>query len=268
MTALTSFVKRHRLVAFFVLVFVLEAAITLLLAGAADILPFALTAIPAVVALTLAGIEGRAELRVLLRRVVIWRVGLKWYLIVFGLPVLTALIIILLGVLLGAQVAGLGTHLTPSLLIVFAVVLLPAFGEELGWRGYGLPKLLEGHSALAASLILGVLWTAFHLPLFLPGQEYGTLTIWPLPFELIGLSVLFAWVFIHTRGSVLLVTLFHAMVNTTTPMTGDIDPVVAWELRGIVLAAMAIIVVLLAGPDLMRQSTLQTPAARRDQPVA
>src|SRR4029434_2330229 len=95
-------------------------------------------------------------------------------------------------------------------LVLFVLVV----GEELGWRGYALPLLLEKRSAVTASLILGVIWGVGHLPTFvIPGTpQYG------LPFVAfllltIEYSILMTWVFLHTSGSVLIATLFHGTIN-------------------------------------------------------
>jgi membrane protease YdiL (CAAX protease family) len=267
MDTLITSIKRQPLVAFFGLVFALVGVTTLLLADRPALLPFALTLLPTTAALVVvATTEGRAGVTALLRRLAIWRVGLTWYGVVLGLPVLGALAIVGLARLLGAPGVSPVDQLTPAVLLVTAVALLPAMAEEVGWRGYALPRLLMGRSALSASLILGALWAAFHLPLFLPGQMYAGLPLWPLPVILIAYSVLFTWVFLHTRGSVLLISLFHAALNGSTPLTHGVEPGQAWELRAIVYAVTALILVMAAGPQLVRGRAAQSPV--RGQPVA
>lgn len=89
-------------------------------------------------------------------------------------------------------------------------------GGELGWRGYALPRLLARFTPLGASLVLGVLWAAWHLPfaLTLGSALDGIPLYWFLP-SLMGASILYTWVFNGTGGSVLLAILFHAASNTT-----------------------------------------------------
>jgi membrane protease YdiL (CAAX protease family) len=260
MRSLIRIVKNHPVVSFFSLAFILEAVVTFLCLQAPAVLPFALTLIPLLTALALAGVEVGGAVGALLKRMVLWRVGLKWYLAVLGVPALVMLITVLVGALAGAQVAPLASRITPSLLIVFLVVFLPALGEESGFRGYVIPKLLEGRSALAAALIVGVLWTIFHLPLFLPGQLYEHLLLWPLPFEIMGMAVFLTWIFVNTRGSVLMTSLFHAAMNGLTPVTAVIQDTASWEIRGIVLVALAVVVVLIWGPSLMRRPAAQAQA--------
>ena len=102
----------------------------------------------------------------MLSRVVRWRVGLPWYLIALGLPTVLSIATAGLGYLLGASESIQVGALTVLELVLFVLVV----GEELGWRGYALPLLLEKRSAVTASLILGALWGLWHLPTFLvPG---------------------------------------------------------------------------------------------------
>jgi membrane protease YdiL (CAAX protease family) len=88
--------------------------------------------------------------------------------------------------------------------------MIAAIPEELGWRGYALRKLLANHSALYASLVIGVLWGLVHLALHLPGMPSeglpGVLTI----FQLIGLSVLLTWLYIRGGKNIILTSIFHA----------------------------------------------------------
>lgn len=107
-------------------------------------------------------------------------------------------------------------------MLTIAVVagLFPgAVGEELGWRGYALPRLQERYDALVASLVLGVVWAVWHLPTFFvefTGQ--ASLPMEWLLFEIVGASILYAWVVNNADGSVLLAILFHGANNSLTPV--------------------------------------------------
>jgi len=137
------------------------------------------------------------------------------------------------------------------------IVAVPAFAEELAWRGFALRRLLTATSPLKATLLLGIPWTAMHLALYLPGQSYADLAIWPI-FAIIGsYSVLLSWVFIRTGGSVLMTGLVHALLNGTVSLSWGIDH--AWEYRGVVFAVIAIGIVALGG--LRRTSDHSTPTA-------
>jgi len=112
--------------------------------------------------------EGREGIGRLLRRYVLWRVGLRWYLIVLlGPPA----IILLATIVLPGALASFRTlaplHPLP-LLVSFPLVLIfgGALFEEGGWRGFALPRLQRLHGPLVGTLILGILWACWHLPLF------------------------------------------------------------------------------------------------------
>jgi membrane protease YdiL (CAAX protease family) len=139
-------------------------------------------------------------------------------------------------------------------------------GEELGWRGYALPRLLQRFGALTASLIVGVAWTFWHTPLFwapagttisggpvTPAAVAGYLAL------LTGYSVLYTWVYQHTRGSVLMVFLFHASFNTPwlAAVTSDMADGVARDielLSAIPLWIVVFVVVARYGPARLRRS--------------
>src|SRR5215203_3280276 len=201
----------------------------------------------------LAVTHGKSGVGGLLRRMVRWRVGLRWYAVALLLPAGLALAATVLNVLLGAQAPSaveLGSW--TSLLLTFAIVLLiPGMGgawEEPGWRGYALPRLQTGRSALFASLILGVLIAGWHLPLMVVGQvHYSDIVL------IMGAVIIFNWVFNNAQGSVLIVMLMHAMNNTISgsffsPMFSGADSVRQSWMLAVVWCMVAIVVVIVAGP--------------------
>jgi membrane protease YdiL (CAAX protease family) len=153
---------------------------------------------------------GRPGLRALGCQLVRWRVGWRWYVVALGLPPTVFLVAVALTVVLGAPAPSLG-QVNPWYmpLLVFAVRLINPLdgpmGEELGWRGYALPRLQTGRSPLVASLVLGVLVAGWHLPLVLAGQANS--------FDLVGtvgVTIVYTWIYNRTRGSVLMTLLAHA----------------------------------------------------------
>lgn len=97
-------------------------------------------------------------------------------------------------------------------MLLVTVFLKGPLTEEVAWRGFALPRLLDRMSPLAASLLLGAIWALWHLPILVSdpsGQRP------PVQFGLavIAMSILHTWLYQRTNGSVLLVTLFHAMIN-------------------------------------------------------
>src|ERR671920_1943335 len=138
---------------------------------------------------------------------------LGWYAVALLLPAVLALAATGLNVVLGAQApsaADLGgwTGLLPGFAIALLIPGLGGAWEEPGWRGFALPRLQSGRSALFASLILGVLIAGWHLPLMVVGQvHYSDILL------IMGAVVVFNWVFNNANGSVLIIMLMHATNN-------------------------------------------------------
>jgi len=158
--------------------------------------------------------EGREGIGRLLRRCVLWRVGLGWYLFTLvGIPMVLVLgVIVLPGAL--ASFKGLAALVTPRpwLSQIVYVFLHGPLGEEPGWRGFALPRLQRMHGSLVASLILGPLWALWHLPFFwVPAWSFpptlpniGLFVIASIP-----VTIIVTWVFNNTKGSVLMAILGH-----------------------------------------------------------
>jgi membrane protease YdiL (CAAX protease family) len=190
---------------------------------------------PSTAALITTGMyDGKAGFRSLFRRLLTWRVGLQWYLFVLFWPAFVSLAQTALAVLFGSSVPDFAqppfVHLYPlpsdlsnlNLLLFLPFVFLQqtligsSMGEEIGWRGYALPRLEAHRSALQAGTVLGIVWGLWHLPLWLTkgyplAEEF-------LGWTLLGLvadSVLFTWVYNNTRGSLLLALIFHMSIAIT-----------------------------------------------------
>jgi uncharacterized protein len=251
MRAIPAHVKHHPLVVFFVLAYALTWPVIPLVA-VSPLLGFLGLFGPALAAIvTVAIADGKPGLKDLLGRTVRWRVEARWYAVALGLPVVLTLATAGVHLLLGAPTSlrfGALSILEP---IIFVLVI----GEELGWRGYALPQLLAQRSALAASLILGVLWGVWHLPtFFVPGApQYGL----PIPAFVIltmAYSVLITWVYLHARGSVLIATLFHGAINLSQGLLLDgLDPAREYWLLAAVYTVVALVLVVAAGPSLSRR---------------
>jgi membrane protease YdiL (CAAX protease family) len=99
-------------------------------------------------------------------------------------------------------------------LIIAIRLLTDGIGEETAWRGVALPQLLRRMNGVTASLILGIVWACWHLPLiFTVGAPMANNSI-PLLFVLLPAeSVVYTWLYQHTRGSVLAAALFHALIG-------------------------------------------------------
>ena len=237
--------RKHPLVAFFVLAYLLTWWIYPLLRFSPLLGIFGLFG-PALAAMIMAAVTGgKTGLKALLSRAVRWRVGLPWYVIALGLPTVLSLATAALAYLLGApKLLQVGT-LTIFDIILFVLVV----GEELGWRGYALPLLLDKRSPLTASVILGVVWGLWHLPTFLvPGTPQYGLPLTAFMLLTIEYSILMTWVFLQTLGSVLIATVFHGAINLSQGIfLGGLDGATRYWLLSIVYGVAAVIVAVLLG---------------------
>jgi membrane protease YdiL (CAAX protease family) len=172
---------------------------------------------PGLVALALtAWRHGSAGVRDLLSRVVQWRVAARWYGFAAGYVVSVKLVVALIHRLVTG--AWPRFELSSWYLIPFAIVFSTPFqaGEEIGWRGFALPRLAARWGLAPTSVALGVIWAVWHLPQFFirSGDTYGqSFPVFAL--EVVALSVTLAWLWMRTSGSLLLPMLLHSAVNNS-----------------------------------------------------
>jgi uncharacterized protein len=147
-------------------------------------------------------------------KIVHWRVGWFWYAVALLLPVALTLTAVGINLLTGAQrAAAFETPDAGSIAGRFVFILLfIGLGEEPAWRGFALPRLLKGRSALSAALILGATHMVWHAPLF--GVEYDSANVVPWGITVFCVSIVICWMWLHTGGSLLLPMLLHASNNT------------------------------------------------------
>lgn len=166
--------------------------------------------------------DGRAGVRALYRSLFAWRVRWSWYAVALVVPGL--LLTLALGALTLAGYEG-DALLIPDVGRLLGVPII-AVGEEVGWRGYALPRLQRRHGPFAASVIIGVLWTLWHVPMLLGlGVPMSTLPVMLLMF--VGGSLYFTWIYNRSGGSLLLAVLAHAgahLVNSQLALPGDTLP--------------------------------------------
>ena len=194
---------------------------------------------------------GNAGIRELGTRLIRWRVHPGFYALVLvgpaGVWLLTA----------GAYTAlgGDASDVTPAAVRAGAWAVVPllvvlcltdGLGEETGWRGYALPRLLERTGPVSASLILGVVWALWHLPLYwTPGVPLYHSPILLLFIDLPLTALLYTWVFRHTGGSALLAILLHGASNVfAVPLPSDgASALPAFLLAMLIRACLAVAVV-------------------------
>jgi uncharacterized protein len=281
MSRLSSVVKRHPIITFFVLAYTLSWSIESPLVFLGDsitpahglglILLILASNVPSALGIVLTGVVlGRGAIPKLLGRLLPWRVNPIWYLVVFLGPVALTAGVVGLNALMGGPALSVGMPLVGAAIFLgFSIFPGSALGEEIGWRGYALPRLQSQMSALSASLVLAPIWALWHLPLWVAGwlQEaplktpsiYAAFVV-----SAFALSVITTWVYNSSGGSLLLVVLLHATVNL--PITLAIDDLGSRATVPVLLyfgltVATAIVVAVVAGPK-----HLSRKHARQEEP--
>lgn len=170
--------------------------------------------------------EGKAGAHALLRRLFLWRVRPRWYL--FALAYMAAIkiaVALLFRVTMGTW-PRFGDYPAWYLVIIGSIVsgiLGGPLGEELGWRGYALPRMATRFGLVRASVLLGVIWAFWHVPaFFISGiDKYGqSLPLYVV--QVTALSVAFAWLSLNTKGSLLLAVLLHTAINQSKDIVPSI----------------------------------------------
>lgn len=174
--------------------------------------------------------EGRLGMGCLMRQLVLWRVGLRWYLFaLIGLPAIMLLSVIFLpGALASFQgLAGLAP-LPMLALFVYIFFLGGPLGEEPGWRGFALPRLQRLYGPLVGSLILGPIWAFWHLPIFwIPAWNFPPtiLNIVMFVVAATAFTVVMTWIFNNTKGSLFIAVLVHTSFDMVLAILNKLFPV-------------------------------------------
>ena len=181
---------------------------------------------PTIAAIFVTATEGgRSALRTLLGRFLIWRVGIRWYVLAIVGPSVFVGIGLALARLAGADLGEVSFAAWPFVFVyLLSAIPTGALAEELGWRGFLLPLLRERQGAAMASLAVGLVWFCWHIPLFwaptgttVSGQPVTVTAVTGYAAFVVSVSFLFTWIHDNTRGSVLLAVLLHAGLNAGIP---------------------------------------------------
>lgn len=201
-------------------------------------------------------IGGRDGLRELWARIVLWRVPLRWY-GVAALPFVFFLIGAAVQIAIGgaaptiddlALFSGLPELGLP--LVVVIALLVNCFGEEIGWRGFATPKLLERHGFIVTSLLVAAMWAMWHVPSIPVIENYRAMGWGIVPMFVLGLgsgAFVFTWLWMRT-GSVLIAALFHLALNLGSATEAARGLAGAGATMGIMVWAVCLIVLDLRRP--------------------
>jgi membrane protease YdiL (CAAX protease family) len=224
MNKLTSATKNHPVIAFYILAFAISwlgwIPLTLYNRGISSfnspLLNFIAVGGPtfaAVIVIIL--IKEKGGFKKLFGALLKLRISFGWYVFVFGFWIIVAAIAIGIGAIFGLKLPSLGQFGWIGLFPIFILMLLFNVWEEIGWRGFALPRLQNSFSDLKIVFIMGPLWCLWHLPLLLDPTSSMSRVPWN-GFIITELSatVIFTWLYEHTSGSLFFVSVFHAMSNT------------------------------------------------------
>lgn len=229
MNAAKNWITQHELLIFilgaYTLSWLVEIPLALQYRGVVSWdLPFALHYLasfgPLLSALLVTGISrGKPGLRALWQDMTRWRIKWIWWLAALS-PLVMYLLAALIQTVLGMPVTSPADLGQVDFLPALGLLVLPlwiftfGFGEETGWRGFALPRLQKGRSALLATVILWFVWALWHLPLFFYSYQLSILPGFAL--GLLAGSLIFTWLYNSSGGSVLLTACWHGLFNVTT----------------------------------------------------
>lgn len=164
------------------------------------------------------------EFRGWIARCLYWRVGWLWLALAFVLPPVLMVMALAIHALLGGEViVSPAVEHIPLAILNFGLVLVVGgpLGEEFGWRGYAMPVLAARWGWLAASLIIGIVWGIWHLPLFfIVGTAQSVMSAPMFMVNILAGSAVFGWLFERTRGSVLPALVLHTSLNAWVGILG------------------------------------------------
>ncbi len=259
MDKLLGAMKRHPVVAFYILAFAISwlgwVPQTLHAYGLFPFDHLALSllgglgpTLAAVIVVWAAG--GRGGLGQLFAPLLRLRVSVWWFVFVFGFWLVVAALVLGLGAVLGQPLPAVGEFAWLSLPFVFVTMLLSNVWEEIGWRGFALPRLQESYGDLKIVFLMGILWYVWHLPLMLnPASPMSGLPWFGDLLFTLALTVIYTWLYQNTARSLFFVTVFHAMSNTVAFALVELGVFVSTYLYVVgVTALVAVVIVVRYGP--------------------
>ena len=247
--------QRAPLLGFFALTFAwswacwaLSPAIKTQLPWFATLLMFAGSFGPSLAAIVMvASTRGLERLRAWLSRCLQWRIGWGWWTFALLLPLAVMLLAAGLHIALGGDItsAPASGHLLMTVVNLPLVLLLGGpLGEEFGWRGYALPVLQDRLGWRVASLGLGLVWGAWHLPLFfIDGTAQAQIPLALFLLSVVAMSVVFVWLVNHTAGSVVAALLFHTAINFWPAVVPVLPTETSYRAYALVVALLVLLAI-------------------------
>jgi membrane protease YdiL (CAAX protease family) len=179
------------------------------------------------------------------------RASAWWFVFAFGFWFVAAAVALGVGAFFGQAIPALDKFPWINLLPLFVTMLLSNVWEEIGWRGFALPRLQAKYPDLTIAFLMGVLWSLWHLPLMLnPSSPMSGLPWYGELLFSLSLTVIYTWLYLNTRGSLFFVSVFHAMSNTVAFILLEMGVFVSSYIFVVgVTTVTALILLLVYGPQ-------------------
>jgi membrane protease YdiL (CAAX protease family) len=197
---------------------------------------------------------GRRGTAGLMARMVRWRFSWRWWAFTLSPLAFLAVALVIQGAVGDLPTVGdfgryTGLPAGNVLVITAVAVLVNGFGEETGWRGFGVTTLAPRLGPLGAALVIAPIWALWHLPYFFALQSYQSFNAFTVVGFLIGLasgSIVLTWLYLGTGGSILAVAIWHGLFNMATATAG------ATDLMASTVSALVIATAVVVAPRLRR----------------
>jgi membrane protease YdiL (CAAX protease family) len=256
---MVSVLRRWPLASYFILAYAFAWILIPLVANVS--VAFGLLALfaPALAAVVVtAALDGWTGARRLMRDAFRPRGSLIWYVVAIALPFVLAGITNVVSRMTGATPPAFNASVLPISMVLAVLVI----GEELGWRGFALPRLQAIAHPLVAAIALGVIWAAWHLPnAMIPGLEHYVTAFPAFLAYVVAITVLFSWLYNSARGSILVAWVFHGAINTALAVFALDDIVDQFTFNALVFGGAALLVVI-ATRGSLRTGRSRQPADR------
>ena len=261
MKVTAALMRRHSVISYFVIAFAFTWAIWIPMALAGmrvyqgSVWPNHIPGLfgPMVAAFIMSALlSGRAGVADLVRRMFRWRVHARWYAAALSPLAFFAIAATVMAVSgqgwpdLGelGEFSSLPIVVAPVMWLL--MLLVNAYPEETGWRGFAVPQLLKTRSLLKTALVVGALWALWHVPSMFVIENYRQLGLAFLPAFFLGIvsgSIFLAWLYRASGGSVFIVAVWHATYNLFAGTAAAHGTVAAIVSTGVMASAVLIVIV-------------------------